>query len=174
MCGISRTSSRGSRKPLKVGVNDIPARIAKLTENMKAQKKLEAQGSGAPADIKVLLENTAQVGSCRVLVAAIEKAGIAALRDLSNRLREEGNRLVYVVATSQDGKLHVIAGLSADLLKSGLDMKVLFGRLSSLLQVSGGGKTDLVQGGGPDQGQFAATKAAVEGAITEYLKEKGL
>ncbi len=164
----------GISKTLKVGVNDIPARIAKLTENMKAQKKLEAQGSGAPADIKVLLENTAQVGSCRVLVAAIEKAGIAALRDLSNRLREEGNRLVYVVATSQDGKLHVIAGLSADLLKSGLDMKVLFGRLSSLLQVSGGGKTDLVQGGGPDQGQFAATKAAVEGAITEYLKEKGL
>ena len=53
-------------------------------------------------------------------------------------------------------------------------MKVLFGRLSQVLQVTGGGKPDLVQGGGPDQGQFAKAKPAVDEAISRYIKEKGL
>jgi alanyl-tRNA synthetase len=104
----------------------------------------------------------------------IEGAGIPALRDLSNRLREEEQKLVFVVAASQEGKLHVIVGLSADLQKTRLDMKTLFGRLSPLLGVSGGGRTDLVQAGGPDQGQFAAAKPAVEEAVAAYLTEKGM
>jgi alanyl-tRNA synthetase len=164
--GISRT--------LKVGAADIPARIAKLTEMLKTQKKKDAQASTSPADIKALFESAAKTGSCRTLVAMIEGAGIPALRDLSNRLREEGKKLVFVIAASQEGKLHVIIGLSIDLQKTSLDMKALFGRLSTLLGVSGGGRPDLVQAGGPDQGQFAAAKTEVEKAVAAYLKEKGM
>ena len=162
--GISRT--------LKVGAADIPARIAKLMETLKTQKKQTAQASTNPADIKTLLGNASKTGSCRTLVAMIEGAGIPALRDLSNRFREEEQKLVFVLAASQEGKLHVIVGRSADLQKTPLDMKVLFGRLSSLLGVSGGGRPDLVQAGGPDQGQFAAAKPAVEEAVAAYLSEK--
>jgi alanyl-tRNA synthetase len=162
----------GISKTLKVGTAGIPARIAKLTENLKAQKKLADQSAGAPADLKILLANATKVGVYQSLVAILENASISALRDLSNRLREEGQKLVYVIATSQEEKLHVITGLSADLLKSGLDMKVLFDRLSHLLQVSGGGKPDLVQGGGPDYGQFSKVKTAVYEAIADYLTKK--
>ncbi len=164
----------GISKTLKVGSADIPARIAKLTENLKTQKKLADQASSAPADIKTLLAGCLSAGTCQTLVALLENAGISGLRELATRLREEGKNLVFVIATSQEGKLHVIAGLSADIQKSGLDMKVLFGRLSQVLQVTGGGKPDLVQGGGPDHGQFAKAKPAVDEAISRYIKEKGL
>jgi len=53
-------------------------------------------------------------------------------------------------------------------------MKSLFGRLSRLLNVSGGGRSDLVQAGGPDSGQFATAKNAVEEAVAVYLAEKGM
>ncbi|HOW88537.1 MAG TPA: alanine--tRNA ligase [Candidatus Omnitrophota bacterium] len=163
----------GLSKTLKVGTADIQTRIAKLMENAKAQKKTSAQTGMSPAEIKTLMEAAAQAGSCRIAVTMLENAGIPALRDLSNRLREEGKKLVYVIATSQEGKLHVIVGLSADLLKSSLDMKALFGRLSNLLRITGGGKPDLVQAGGPDQGQFADSKAKIEETVAAYLKEKG-
>ena len=164
----------GISKTLKVGTADIPARISKLMENLKAQKKLAGQNSGAPADLKVLIGSAKSAGTCKVLVTMFENTSIPVLRDLSNRIREEGQKIVYLIATSQEGKLHVIAGLSGDLLKSGLDMKTLFGRLSQPLQVSGGGKPDLVQGGGPDQGQFAQAKAAVEDILADFIKGKGL
>ena len=164
----------GIAKILKVGTADIPARIAKLMENLKAQKKIGAQASGNLADVKTLLGSSKEAGSCRIAVAMLENAGIPALRDLSNRLREEGQKLVYVVATSQEEKLHVIVGLSTDLQKTPLDMKALFGRLSKLLNLSGGGRSDLVQAGGPDQGQFATAKAAVEEAVATYITEKGM
>ena len=164
----------GIAKILKVGTADIPARIAKLMENLKAQKKIEAQASGNLADVKTLLGSSKEAGSCRIAVAMLENAGIPALRDLSNRLREEGQKLVYVVATSQEEKLHVIVGLSTDLQKTPLDMKALFGRLSKLLNLSGGGRSDLVQAGGPDQGQFATAKAAIEEAVATYITEKGM
>ena len=164
----------GISKTLKVGAADIPARIAKLMETLKTQKKKESQASANPADIKALLGSAVKTGSCRALVAMIEGAGIPALRDLSNRLREEEKNLVFVIAASQEGKLHVIVGRSTDLQKTSLDMKALFGRLSTLLGVSGGGRSDLVQAGGPDQEQFAAAKPVVEEAVAAYLKEKGM
>ena len=100
--------------------------------------------------------------------------GIAGLRDLATRLREEGQKLVFVIATTEEGKLQVITGMSTDIPKTSLDMKVLFGRLSPLLNVSGGGRPDLVQAGGPDQGQFATAKAAIEKTVADYLTEKGM
>ena len=139
-----------------------------------SQKKIGAQASANLTDIKALLESARKAGSCRVVVGMFENAGIPALRDLSNRLREEEQKIVFVIATSQEEKLHVIVGLSADLQKTPLDMKVLFGRLSQPLNVSGGGRTDLVQAGGPDLGQFATAKNAVEEAAVAYLTENGM
>jgi alanyl-tRNA synthetase len=161
-------------KTLKVGASDVPARVSKLMEDLKTQKKQSAQTSASPADLKTLLDSTRKAGSCRILVTLMENAGIPALRDLSNRLREENEKLVYVIATSQEGKLHVIVGRSTDLKNSPLDMKELFGRLSEPLHLTGGGRPDLVQAGGPDQGQFAAAKTAVEDALATYLMEKGM
>jgi alanyl-tRNA synthetase len=164
----------GISKTLKVGAADIPLRIAKLMENLKAQKKQSVQASAKAVDVKTLSANASKAGSCRVIVELFENAGIAGLRDLATRLREEGQKLVFVVATSEAGKLHVITGLSADLQKTPLDMKALFGRLSPLLYLSGGGRPDLVQAGGPDRGQFASAKSAVEEIVVAYLTEKGM
>ena len=164
----------GISQTLKVGAADIPARIAKLMENLKAQKKIGAQATANLTDIKTLLSGARKAGSCCILVAMLENAGISALRDFSNRLREEGQKLVFVIATSQEEKIHVIVGRSADLQKTPLDMKDLFGRLSQRLNVSGGGRSDLVQAGGPDQGQFVTAKTAVEEAVAVYLTEKGM
>lgn len=159
---------------LKVGAADIPMRIAKLTESLKKQKTGAGQiASNGTADIPKLLEIAQKNGSCAILVTCLEGVAIPGLRDISDKLREQGQKLIYVIAASQDGKLQVIAGMSRDLDKSSLDMKALFGRLSQLLGVSGGGRRDLVQGGGPDQGQFETAAEAVRQAIADYIAEKG-
>ncbi|MFA7254845.1 MAG: alanine--tRNA ligase [Candidatus Omnitrophota bacterium] len=164
----------GISKTLKVGAADIPARIEKLMESLKAQKKQGAQAVTKTFDVKTLLGSAAKSGSCQTLTVMLEAIGIAGLRDLATRLREEGQKLVFVIATTEEGKLQVITGMSTDIPKTSLDMKVLFGRLSPLLNVSGGGRPDLVQAGGPDQGQFTTAKAAIEKTVADYLTEKGM
>lgn len=164
----------GISKTLKVGATDIPARITKLMESLKAQKKTSVQAAASTTDVKTLLENALQTSSCRFLVTMCEGFGIPALRDLATRLKEESQKLVFVIASTQEGKLNVIVGLSAGLQKTSLDMKALFGRLSGLLGLSGGGRPDLVQAGGPDQGQFTAAKNKIEEVVATYLMEKGM
>ena len=159
---------------LKVGVSDIAFRAEKLMESLKKQK---AQGGPAPvteAEVQRLLSAAPKAGTCAVLLHEIGEADVNALRNLSDMLRNVGYRLVYLIAASQDGKLNVIGGASKDLLKSSLDMKDLFGRLSELLGVSGGGRRDFVQGGGRDQGQFAKVTGQIERIIADYLAEKGV
>ena len=164
----------GISQTLKVGAADISTRIAKLMENLKAQKKQGAQAVTKAIDVKTLLGSAEKSGSCKTLTVMLDNIGIAGLRDLATRLREEGQKLVFVIATAEEGKLQVITGMSADIPKTSFDMKVLFGRLSPLLGIHGGGKQELVQAGGPDHGQFATAKPAIEASVAAYLKEKGI
>lgn len=154
---------------LKVGIADIPARIAKLQDALKKQKPGTAKSTAAAFDAKGLIANAEVIRNAKVLVHQVENADIASLRGLSDLLRENDQKLVYVIATSQEGKLHVIAGISNDLKKSSFDIRVLFDKLSKLLLISGGGRPDLVQGGGPDQGQFLASKEKIEALIADHL-----
>jgi alanyl-tRNA synthetase len=108
-----------------------------------------------------------------VLVQWIRDSDINMLRNISDHLRSSGARMIFVIASARDGKLSVLAGRSNDLKNSSFDMKVLFGRLSALLQVTGGGRPDFVQGGGADQGQFLAERNQIEGLIERYLIEQG-
>ena len=159
---------------LKVGVSDISSRASKLMENLKKQKAQVGQAGVTEADVQRLLATAGKKGSCSVLLHEMIDADVNALRNLSDMLRSAGYNLVYVIASSREGKLNVIGGLSKDLSKSSFDMKVLFGRLSELLAVSGGGRQDFVQGGGLDQGQFTKTSGQVEQIIASYLAEKGM
>ncbi|HOE69197.1 MAG: Alanine--tRNA ligase [Candidatus Omnitrophica bacterium ADurb.Bin314] len=161
-------------KTLKVGIADIPMRLAKLQESVKKQK---AAGNGpavSGADARRLIASAREVRGCRILLHLMEGAGIPELRGISDTLRDSGQKLVFIVASTSEGKLSLLAGISNDLKKSSFDMKALFGRLSGILQVTGGGRPDLVQGGGPDHGQFQASRDKIEGLISEYLTEKGL
>jgi len=159
---------------LKVGVSDIPARVAKLMESMKKQKNQASQSSFTETDAQKMIAEAPHKGHCVVLVRMFEESNMQSLRNLSDLLKGTDQKMVYVLATTQEGKLHLIAGVSAKLAKSSFDMKALFDRLSKILGITGGGRKDLVQGGGPDQGQFTQNIARIEQDITEYLAEKGI
>ncbi len=158
---------------LKVGTSDLEPRVAKLlesTKKQKAQMKAAAIGEG---DARRLLAGALKTGNVCVLLHDMGEADVNELRGLSDLLRNIGDRLVYLVAATSEGKLNLVGGTSKDLSKSALDMKELFGRLSGPLGVSGGGRKDFIQGGGRDQGQFAAVSGSTQQVIIAYLKEKG-
>jgi len=159
-------------KMLKVGVADIPMRITKLQEALK-QKRQGTKNADPGADSAQLIGSADQVHGFGVLIRLFDDMDIGALRGLSDDLRSTGKKLVYIIASKQEGKLSVLAGISADLKKSSFDMKVLFGRLSEILQLSGGGRPDLVQGGGPDLGQFHQRQEDVKRILGDYIREKG-
>ncbi len=159
---------------LKVGVADISSRAEKLMENLKKQKAQSGPAAVTESEVQRLIAAAPKKGMCAVLLHEMQGTDVNALRTLSDMLRNSGGKLIYVIAASSDGKLNVIGGASKDLSKSSFDMKDLFGRLSELLGVSGGGRRDFVQGGGRDQGQFAKSTGQMEAIIGDYLAEKGI
>lgn len=159
---------------LKVGVADIAPRVSKLLEASKKQKLQGGVGSVSENTVQKMMELTTKIGSCAVLLHELEGLDINGLREVSDKLRILDQKLVYVIATSAGGKLHVIGGIAKALSKSSFDMKVLFGRLSGLLGISGGGRADFVQGGGSDPKLFRQARAQVEQAIADYIRDKGL
>lgn len=161
-------------RTLKVGAADIPTRLEKIVKNLKEKKSQNLKASLEQVDESQILTRAKKLGSCNISFETVAGADITTLRSLSDKLREKGKKLIYAIATSQEGKLHVLLGMSVDLKKSSLDMRVLFDRLSKLLSLSGGGRPDLVQAGGPDQGQFASCASQAEEIIAAYLAEKGM
>lgn len=158
---------------LKVGTADIPLRLAKLQETVKKQKNSGSQAKTSDFDIKQIKTNVKKLRGHEVLVQWIQDSDISVLRNISDQLRGSGVRMIFVIASAREGKLSILAGRSNDLKNSSFDMKVLFGRLSELLKVTGGGRSDFVQGGGIDHGQFLAERDQIENLIEHYLIEQG-
>lgn len=157
---------------LKVGIADIPLRITKLMENMKKQKNQAVPAAFTTADAKKMVAEAPHEDSCTILVRFLENSDMTAMRHLSDLLKSMNLKLVYVLATTLDQKLNILAGISMELAKTSFDMKALFVRLSPLLGVTGGGRKDLIQGGGVDQGQFLPNVTRIEQMIREHLTEK--
>ncbi len=81
------------------------------------------------------------------------------LIDVLRRKRPE--KLAVLLASTADGKVHLVAGLSTDLIDAGPARRQLAQGSRPVVGGGGGGRPDLAQAGGkvPDQIPAALTKA---------------
>ena len=78
---------------------------------------------------------------------------------------------VYFIGTENEEKIHFLLGVSHDLVKSDLDVRPLVKTLTPLLGTGGGGRKDLVQGGGKNEGQFDQKWQDIQQACRHFLQE---
>jgi alanyl-tRNA synthetase len=144
---LARTAER-TRSPLfKVAENverlqqELKARDRKVEE---LQKKL-ATGGGA----RDVMSQVREVGGVKVLAARSEVADPKALREVADQLRGKLGSGVVVLGGVADGKVALVAAVTADL-TSRFNAGKIVGALSSTVGGKGGGRPDLAQGGGTD------------------------
>ena len=121
-------------------------------EQLKA--KLAAQAGND------LLSQVIDINGQKVLVAALEGVDPKSLRGMLDELKNQMKSGVVLLATSSDGKVNLIAGVTND-----LTGKVKAGELVNLVaqQVGGkgGGRPDMAQAGGTDAAALPAALASV-------------
>ena len=144
------------------------ARVAQIQENARALEKelarLKAKLASAQGDD--LVSQAIDVKGVKVLAAALEGADAAALRETLDKLKDKLKSAAIVLASSHEGKVSLIAGVTADLtakLKAG----ELVNFVAQQVGGKGGGRPDMAQAGGTDAAVLPAALASVKGWVEQ-------
>jgi alanyl-tRNA synthetase len=155
---------------LKVPATEIEARIAQLIEGAKAAErelaKLKAKlAANAGDDLAV---SAVDVKGAKVLATMLDGADAKGLRETLDKLKAKLGSAAIVLSAVSDGKVSLIAGVTAD-----LTAKVKAGELVNHVarQVGGkgGGRPDMAQAGGTDPAGLPAALASVRDWVEQRL-----
>jgi alanyl-tRNA synthetase len=141
-----------------VGVQD---QVKSLEKELAALKSKLAAGQGDE-----LAGQAVDVKGIKVLAATLEGADVTALRETMDKLKDKLKTAAIVLAAVNDGKVSLIAGVTAD-----STSKVKAGELVNFVaqQVGGkgGGRPDMAQAGGTDPSGLAGALAGVAAWVGE-------
>jgi alanyl-tRNA synthetase len=154
---------------VKAQPQEAAARIAQILDNVRAlEKELAALKSRlASAQGDELLSQAQDINGVKVLVAKLDGADAAVLRETLDKLKDKLKSAAIVLAAENDGKVSLIAGVTAD-----ATAKVKAGELVNFVaqQVGGkgGGRPDMAQAGGTQPEHLAKALASVQ----DWVKAK--
>jgi alanyl-tRNA synthetase len=154
---------------VKAQPQEAAARVAQILDNVKAlEKELAALKSKlASAQGDELASQAQDINGVKVLAAKLEGADATTLRETMDKLKGKLKSAVIVLGSSGDGKVSLIAGVTAD-----ATAKVKAGELVNFVaqQVGGkgGGRPDMAQAGGTQPENLANALASVG----EWVKGK--
>jgi len=154
---------RGSRDDVDEKVRELVERSRKLEKEVQQLKSKLASGQGGD-----LTSQAKDVNGIKVLAAQIEGADAKSLRDAVDQLKGKLGSSVIVLATVQEGKVVLVAGVSADLLTR---MKAgdIAGAVAAQVGGKGGGRADFAQAGGTQPENLGKALAGVESLIRTQL-----
>ena len=147
---------------LKVKPEELPARIAALLESNRAQEKEIARLASrlAGAQGEELLAQAVDIQGLQVLAAQIDGADVARLRETADKLRDKLGGAAIVLASVVDGKVSLIAAVSANA-TSRVKAGALVAHVAAQIGGKGGGRPDMAQAGGGDAQKLPAALASV-------------
>jgi alanyl-tRNA synthetase len=103
-----------------------------------------------------LMAGVREVGGVKVLATRADVGDPKALRDVADQLRTKiGSGVVVLGGVSDDGKVSLVAAVTADLTNK-IHAGKIIGEVSSSVGGKGGGRPDMAQGGGTDAGKLDA------------------
>jgi len=154
---------------LKGDVLSIAERVEQVLDRSKAvEKDLEqAKAKLASAAGASLLDNAQLIGGHKVVIAELRGVDPKGFRGLVDELKVKIGSGILLLATVNDDKVSLIAGVTKDLTDK-VHAGQLVGWAAEQLGGKGGGKPDLAQAGGTD----VAALASVLAAAPDYLATK--
>ncbi|SIQ38957.1 alanyl-tRNA synthetase [Aromatoleum tolulyticum] len=147
---------------LKAQPDEVAERVAAVLDNVRALEKelarLKSKLAASQGDD--LVAQATDVKGVKVLAAMLDGADVPTLRETMDKLKDKLKSAAIVLASAADGKVSLIAGVTAD--QTG---RVKAGELVNFVaqQVGGkgGGRPDMAQAGGTEPSKLPAALAGV-------------
>ena len=155
---------------LKAPASEVVNKVVQLSEHAKSLEKelarLKSKLASSQGDD--LISQAIDIAGVKVLAASLVGADVNALRETMDKLKDKLKSAVIVLASVNDGKVSLAAGVTADLIS-----KVKAGDLVNFVaqQVGGkgGGKPDMAMAGGTDASQLPTALASIEAWLRHKL-----
>ncbi|MFZ6863609.1 alanine--tRNA ligase [Undibacterium sp. Ji67W] len=147
---------------LKAQPEELTLRITQVQDHVKSLEKelatLKSKLASSQGD--ELVAQAVDIKGIKVLAAVLEGADVTALRETMDKLKDKLKTAAIVLASVNDGKVSLIAGVTAD-----STSKVKAGDLVNFVaqQVGGkgGGRPDMAQAGGTEPAGLSQALASV-------------
>ena len=156
---------------LKAQPGEVALRIQQIQDQVRSLEKelarYKSKVAGSQSDD--LLAQAVDIGGIKVLAASIEAADARALREMADKLRDKLKSCALVLGAAVDGKVALIAAVTADLtgkVKAGELVNFVAGQVGG----KGGGKPDMAQAGGSDPEKLPTALDSVADWIRSKLR----
>ncbi|MFZ3000467.1 MAG: alanine--tRNA ligase [Undibacterium umbellatum] len=154
---------------LKTQPEELTLRIGQVQDHVKALEKelatLKSKMASSQGDD--LVNQAVDVKGIKVLAATLQGADVTALRETMDKLKDKLKTAAIVLAAVNDGKVSLIAGVTADS-TSRIKAGDLVNFVAQQVGGKGGGRPDMAQAGGTDA---SGLTKALEG-VTEWVTSR--
>ncbi len=154
---------KGSREEVHDKVVQLTQRLRSMEKEMEQLKAKLASSQGDS-----LTDQAVEVEGVKVLAARLDGMQVKELRDTLDRLKDKLGSAAIVLATVDDDKVSLVAGVTGDLVKR-LHAGKLIGEVAAQVGGKGGGRPDMAQAGGKNPAALDSALAAVPEWIRQQL-----
>jgi alanyl-tRNA synthetase len=155
---------------LKAQPQEVAQKVVQTVEHLRALEKelakLKSKLASSQGDD--LAAQAVEVKGIKVLAATLEGADVPALRETMDKLKDKLKSAAIVLAAVADGKVSLIAGVTADMtgkLKAG----ELVNFVAQQVGGKGGGRPDMAQAGGTQPEHLPAALAGIKAWVEQRL-----
>ena len=159
--------SKGTRPELVGSVRRYQASIRSLEKELQEMRYRLAQDR-----VGQLLHSARSVNDVKVLTSVVDRLDNASLRNLADELKSRIGRGVVVLATSDSGKVSLVAAITSDL-TSRLHAGRMVKEIAAVVGGGGGGRPDMAEAGGKDPSKLPLALEAVAGYVEKHVQGVG-
>lgn len=155
---------------LKAPTGELANKVAQLAEHAKTLEKelarLKSKLASSQSDD--LVSQATEVAGVKVLAVTLDGANAETLRETMDKLKDKLKSAAIVLASVNDGKVSLAAGITADL-TSKIKAGDLVNFVAQQVGGKGGGKPDMAMAGGTDASQLPQALASVRDWVASKI-----
>ena len=152
------------------GGDQVISKVQQLLERIKRDERElgSLKSKAASASVDDMLAQAREVGGIRVLAERVEGVDAKVLREMLDKIKQKLGDAVVVLASAQDGKATLIAGVSGSALGR-IKAGDVLGHVAARAGGKGGGRPDMAQGGCSDVPELRAALGALSEFVASHL-----
>lgn len=152
---------------LKVSADQIPERLDVLQQQMRDLEKENSAIMSKLGNAKAneLEQSVKQIGDVAFIAEQVDAMDMNQLRTMADNLKNHFHSLVVVLASVENGKVHLVSGVTKDLVAKGYHAGKIIRDVAAVCGGGGGGRSDMAQAGGRLPEKVAEALRTVAGLI---------